>query len=139
MTPSHFHFPFYLHPSWVFMLRALLNKFTAFKSLLQTLFPRDPSLKHFRIPFLEQWLATPRLPLALGPPRDWFAVFSIISSCSSLSTARKTPHCISTSPPRVPRSTMSSTSTRYEPQCERVLRSARRSPILRTKYAAETN
>lgn len=39
----------------------------------------------------------------------------------SPSTARKTPPPTSVSPPRVPRSTMSSTSTRYEPQCEKVL------------------
>lgn len=36
-----------------------------------------------------------------------------------LSTARKTPHCMSASPPRVPRTKLSNTSTRYEPPCEK--------------------
>lgn len=52
---------------------------------------------------------------------SWAAVFSTFYFRSPLSTARKTPRCMSASPPRVPRSTMSNTSTRYEPPCEKAL------------------
>lgn len=55
-----------------------------------------------------------------------------------LSTARKTPHCMSASPPRVPRTKLSNTSTRYEPPCEKALLGHTLfSPIPRTE-AAET-
>lgn len=63
---------------------------------------------------LAQGLAAQRLPLARGPCSSGNRAVDISTFyfCSSLSTARKTPHCMSTSPPRVPRSAMPNTSTR---------------------------
>ena len=63
---------------------------------------------------LSQGLAAQRLPLARGPCSSGNGAVDISTFyfCSSLSTARKTPHCMSTSPPRVPRSAMPNTSTR---------------------------
>ena len=55
-----------------------------------------------------------------------------------LSTARKTPHCISASPPRVPRTTLSNTSTRYEPLCDKTLLGHAVFSRILTTEAAET-
>lgn len=53
-----------------------------------------------------------------------------------LSTARKTPHCMSASLPRVPGAALSTTSTRYEPLCDKALGGhAIFSPTLRTEAA----
>lgn len=73
---------------------------------------------------LAQGLATQRLCLAQAALSSWrlgSCLLHLLPLLFSLSTAKKTPHSISASPPRVPRSTMSSTSTRYEPQCEKIL------------------
>lgn len=81
-----------------------------------------------------------RLPPAPGPcsAGDAVLVFPFLPLLFPLSTARKTPHCMSASLPRVPGATLSTTSTRYEPLCDKALGGhAIFSPILRTE-AAET-